>query len=202
MNKLETLRSLESKGLNVHNYVAFNPKNLNVIGGKREILHIKPSGSYTVRFDRYGGFSADLPFAVLDSNQFDIVDFCSLRKSAEKLGCYLIISDGRQYDKYLKYNIVCKVEHTGSFFYEFSPLQVPLRHMYRYPTSCVIGNLSDSKESWHIEKTASAQVNLPEVKRIVWDIYARQIHGRFIECTLYTRPVGQLNTNMVFWHIA
>ncbi len=81
------------------------------------------------------------------------------------MGCYLIVSDGRNYDPDMRYNICAKVEKNGEFICEMSPLKVPLRHMYKHPLMCVTGSILEPKHWWNIwgEQTA----NMREVKEIV-----------------------------------
>lgn len=195
MSKLDSLIYLQNKGLNIHNYEVV-----------RDRYHLggicKSYKNCSIRFDREKG-DLQLPFTLMEQlngqDNWDITDILNIYNKAEELGCYLIVSDGRNYDPDMRYNICVKVEQKGEFICEMSPLKVPLRHMYKHPLMCVTGSLIEPKHWWDIwgEQTA----NMREVKEIVETVYSKGIIEKFVECTTYNKKVGILNEEMVFWHI-
>jgi len=132
-------------------------------------------------------------------DSWDIIDILNIYNKAEELGCYLIVSDGRNYDPQMRYNVCIRIERDGDFVCEMSPLKIPLRHMYEHPLMCVTGNIIEPKHWWDVWGKQNA--DLREVKDIVQTIYSKEILGKYIECTTYNIPVGILKEDMVYWHI-
>lgn len=68
-------------------------------------------------------------------------------------GMILLISDGRRYDPFLKYNMVFSIGYDSLFHAEYSIRNVPLRHMYRYRNDLinVTGHIDERYGSWDIQ---------------------------------------------------
>jgi hypothetical protein len=201
MNKLQALRYLEGRGLNVHTY--------EVVTRARDLMRkCVEYGSSSVRFDRHSG-KLDLPFALMDAGTFDYPLAVETAHLAERLGCYLIVSNGRNYDVDMEFNICAIVQKDGSFECELSSLKIPLRKMYAHPLVLVQGNMLDPLNTWKTfnvipkgtEREDRTIVDNTRVRQIMKELYGKGIFNKYIECTTYYVPVGKRNEYMVYWHI-
>lgn len=191
MSKLDSLRFLERKGLNIHNYKVVD--NLLYLAGYCQV-YVNSS----IRFDRESN-ELQLPFVLVDRDTFDRSFLSDVLNLSRKLGCYLIISDGRNYDQYLKYNLVVMFDRQGNFNCNLSTLKIPLRHMYNHKLMQVTGNIKDYTKDWEV--WGERQTDLDSLRKSIETLYSKEIFNKYLECSFYTRRVGIYNEDHVFWHI-
>lgn len=193
MNKLESLRLLENRGLNVHKYW--------VLDNHDKVDDIDTDKSYTARFDNRTGLIQMLPFEILDVGQYSLGDIHHLVEDAMQMGCHIILSDGRTYDPMMKYNIVYKIKPSGEFLMEWSDLKIPLRHMYKHPLNWVRGSLTTPLHWWDKWSGSGKLLDLHFVKQFISDEYVKCLFNKFVECTTYNSRVGKLNKSIIYWQV-
>lgn len=191
MDKVRVLKYLQDRGLNVHSY--------QVVHDRYSLGRaIHEYGECSIRFNSFDD-SLELPFAYMDENNWDIVDILHVANKAEELGCHLIVSNGRKFDKDMRFNICAKIARNGDFTLEASGLKVPLRKMYDYPIMSIIGNIQHPMHWWNVY--GKRYGNLTEIRDILYKLYTNGIFEEYVECTTYIENVGVLNDNIVFWHL-
>lgn len=160
----------------------------------------------TIRTDRYYGVTKDLPFYLVENAK----GYENIRKQIQDnfdSGMILLISNGRQYDVFLKYNMVFSVGYDGCFRAEYSTRNVPLRHMYRHRESLVnvTGHIDERYASWEVQNREHNQVDLREIRDLFYQIYVKieeqHLRNRQIELSVYHVPCGTLHEPVIFWEI-
>lgn len=200
LNKIESLKRIKRLGLNIHNTVFTN--DLEVI--KRVVQEYNYMCS--IRTDKEQGVTKDLPFYLISSkDDYERVhDKLALNK---KEGMVFIVSNGHQYDTSLRYNMVVSFERDGSFDIEYSPINVPLRHMYRYPEEMVYieGNINETVASWKVNNKEHNKINIrdvgKEVASIYMEIYNKNLWDRNLEVSVYDKKCGELGMEHVYWEV-
>ena len=191
-NKINSLKTIVNKGLNVHSFYIPNTyeeyKNL-----------INEFKFCTIRTD-HKFMSQDLPFYVFNIEKDSEDKLNSIWNESQEKEYKLIISNGIQYDNIQEYNMVVKFNERGDFLFEASELKIPLRHMYRYSLLSCSGNISDEVSQWEVYNTRYG-INKINIKNDLLTLYNYQLFDKWLEITKYPIPVGIKNNNIVFWQI-
>lgn len=146
--------------------------------------------------------SEDLPFYVFDNRKDGEEKLNAIWEEAQSKDYKLIIADGIKYDAVQKYNMVAKIQKNGDFIFEASSLKIPLRHMYRHPSSLLscIGNLSENINLWHAFNNKYG-LNRLMINRDLLTLYNFGLFDQWLEVTKYPISVGVNKENLVFWQI-
>lgn len=181
--KFESLQEIKSIG-NCFDYKLINPENLDDVITKEPV---------TVRFDREEHIE-DLPFYVFRDG-IDCYSADSICKEAKKLGCWLLRSNGLKELDYQVMNFVYNLNlATGEYLIEYSKEKVTLREMYKNTTYYVRGNL------WTDEVHSGSVRNL-DIKYILDLMFSLNISNKYVEATLFSKPVGIKNKPYVIWQM-
>ena len=191
MNKVQSLQFLEKQGLNIHNYST--PTEFNKI---KEICEQYINSS--VRFDDTTG-TLQLPFMLMEQGKYTDTDIASIINIIKQYNCYPLISDGRNYDANMEYNISIKIQENGYFEADISNLKIPLRNMFNHPLMALVGNIAEPIHWW--KQYGITLGNKVNIRRIIETIYSKEIFNKYIECTTYTTKVGKLSELIAYWHI-
>ena len=193
-DKIKRLNNIVNLGLNLHQfYIPETYEEYKNLISKFELCTIRTDHKY---------ISEDLPFYIFN-RQKDGEEYLDLIwDEAQGKQYRLIISDGIKYDNIQKYNMVVKLQSNGDFIFEASDLKIPLRHMYRYPSSLLscTGNLSESIHLWHMFNKRYG-INKLIVRRDLLILYNCGLFDKWLEVTKYPIPVGNRKENIVFWQI-
>lgn len=196
--KEQNLRDLERRGWNIHNYILYKPKD---IDSTKEFIenYYKTNKSFSIRTDKSFGNIDNLPFILIE----DIIDYNKLDKFIRDSidnNLELIITDGRQYDKYLMANIVISIEGE-TVYIDVNSQNIPLRLIYKYPKeiSRLEGSIFDKLEQFK-KAGKDLSISLDDLN-MVYEYVLRNIDikDKYIELSLYTQPVGKRNKRIVCW---
>jgi len=192
--KTRSLNSIVSFNLNVHQF--YIPK---LYTEYRSLVN--KLGLCTLRTD-HASLLEDLPFYIVDAHKDSSEKLDAIWANAQDRGYRFIISDGIKYDAIQEYNMVVKFQEDGHFLFEASGLKVPLRHMYRYPTSLLscTGTLSEGIHLWYMFNVQYG-LNRLVIKNDLLTLYNYGLFDKWLEVTKYPIPVGIRNENIVFWQI-
>lgn len=199
-HKLNSMHRLITKGLNVHSFIPCRTR--------EEILYAckELGNTCTIRTDKHRAEQgSQLKFYTADN-----LSDTEILKIADKIikdNCIAIVANGLKYDKYLKYNVVYYIRESGDFIIEYSKVNVPLRHMYKFPYSLntAKGNINDDIRDWSINKAVSEKdrVDLREIKELLIEEYdvclKNKMFGKYIEMSTYTEEVGVYKERKVYW---
>lgn len=198
--KEAAFRQMDRLGLNHHNvYITQRIEEADLI--------IKSFGFLcSIRTDCCHGVTKDLPFYLIE----DPADYFKARIQIQEhlhSGMVLLISDGRHYDGFLKYNMVMSVAYDGTFRAEYSTQNVPLRHMYWYPKDLIniTGHIDERYASWEILNRENNKISIREIKNLLYQVYLKieQLHlyNCQIELSVYKIPCGVLHEHVIYWEI-
>lgn len=201
-SKLKSMHRILNLGLNVHDFIPCRTV--------PEIIYayIRLGKTCTIRTDKLGAEQG----SQLGFYKADNISLLEINKIADEIvknKWIGIVSNGLKYDKYLRYNIVYKLDRNGDFTAEYSRKNVPLRHMYKYPETLttITGSLNDDIRLWEVYKPAleSDRVDLREIQDILRSEFLiclnNKLFGRYIEMSVYNTDVGPLKQNKVYWEI-
>lgn len=191
--KEASLLNLSHNGINIHKYSVC--KSINDLFqyklGHRE---------FTIRFDTNSKNTQDLPFYII-KHDTEVCELRNIAHLAEMMKCNMICSDGILDDKDMLFNFVCKVNKDMSFVFELCDKIVPLRHMYRYDTTVIYGELHRSNKQWKYIRRDKNKFYLYDIDEMIDRIASLNIIGKVIEGTVYNKQVGVYNENYVIWQI-
>ena len=192
--KLNSLLSLEKQGLNAHAF--YVPTSFMAF-----LCLVYKLGTCTVRTDSKI-HTASLPFYVLNTKTDLGTVYYDIWKEARENKYILIVSDGIKCDSIQEYNMVVKFEKNGDFFFEASDMKVPLRNMYKTPERLLsaYGNISEEVSEWSITNNVYG-IDRIDIKRDLENLYAKELHGKWLEITKYPQEVGLLKEDIVFWQV-
>jgi len=182
-DKINSLKNIVKKGLNVHKF--YIPNNYNQY--KDLINELK---FCTIRTD-HKTQSQDLPFYIFNIQKDNENKLNEIWIESQEKEYKLIISNGIQYDNIQEYNMVVRFRENGEFLFEASELKIPLRHMYRHPLLSCSGNLKDEVSQWEVYNARYGILTL----------YNHQLFNKWLEITKYPIPVGNKKENIIFWQI-
>lgn len=197
-SKLASMQKIAVSGLNIHEfYPCRNFKELylayNKLGNECTIRTDKPNAGQGQELKFY--IARDLSPEKLKKISDEIV----------KDGCIAIISNGLKYDKYLRYNLVYKINEDGTFICEYSRKKVPLRHMYRYAESLnsLNGSLDSCIMDWdrRVAKLEDDRVDIREIRDILRQAYKVGIFNKYVEMSVYSTECGLQHKREVYWEI-
>lgn len=197
-SKLASMQKIAVSGLNIHEfYPCRNFKELylayNKLGNECTIRTDKPNAGQGQELKFY--IARDLSPEKLKKISDEIV----------KDGCIAIISNGLKYDKYLRYNLVYKLNEDGTFICEYSRKKVPLRHMYRYAESLnsLNGSLDSCIMDWdrRVAKLEDDRVDIREIRDILRQAYKVGIFNKYVEVSVYSTECGLQHKREVYWEI-
>lgn len=208
--KCKNIDNIRYYGYNVHKYeVCRNIDELKAFTLKNPIS--------TLRFDKVSGNIMGLPFYDLTTIPHTDESLRGICELADEMDCSLLCLSAKQHDKDMICNFVCKVDRDMSFVIEYSTELVPLRHMYRYTTEIVRGNLLNNKHSYtYITKeqgipqssgqkgTKTGKISLYDIEHII-DLAFKNGGvgiGKWLEGSIYKVNVGVNNEDYVIWQIA
>lgn len=160
----------------------------------------------SIRTDRDFGIKKDLPFYLVDKPEHYQDIRCLLQENLDA-GMILLISNGRQFDKYLRFNMVMSMERDGKFQAEYCTKNTPLRHMYRYPSKLVYirGNVNERFGDWEVDNREANTIDLREIRNLIAKLYLKvenlYLYGKHLELSLYWVPCGTLKEEIVFWEL-
>jgi len=189
--KLQSIKRLAGKGLNVHNYVA--TKNT------EEIKQVVRDFGYvcTIRTDSLKS-EYKLPFYVIKDRAVDLGKIC---KEIESKDLLAIVTNGLRYDKHLRYNFVYTLERNGDFWIEYSKENCPLRKMYEKPMNCYIGNIDEGVGDWVVIRETDDRVDKREISWLLRRMWDKGIFGKYVEASIYNEKCGIYDEDIVFWQI-
>ena len=188
MTKSQSLKYLESHGLNVHSY--FVPTSFSNLDS-----YLSKHPMCSVRFDA-ATLVNDLPFYLFEEYLPDVAQACW--NQAEELKCNLICSDGHAYDVFLAYNMSVSLQRDGSFVADVCFENTSLRGMYA--TGKVVslcGNIFGEVE----RKRGILKESLRNILDTAFLAYQHNLFNRLVELSVYNCSVGTLNEPVVFWQI-
>jgi len=193
-DKIESLNNIVKLNLNVHQF--FIPKTYEEY---RDLVN--KFGLCTIRTD-HKYISEDLPFYIFNKQKDGEEELNLIWDESQGKQYKLIISNGIKYDNIQKYNMVMKIQKNGDFIFEASDLKIPLRHMYRNPSSLLscTGNLSEGIHLWHMFKGRYG-IDKLIIRRDLLTLYNSGLFDKWLEVTKYPIPVGMKNEHIVFWQI-
>ena len=199
-NKMLGFYRMDRYGLNHHFAEAVTD-----IGRSDQLAEVF-SYQFTIRTDRNTGIVKDLPFYLIDTKEQYYAIRDVLIQNIRK-GLILILSDGHHYDKFLRYNLVLSVDYDGHFLAEYSSINVPLRHMYRYPKylANVTGNVNDRYQNWDTLNRIAGGVDLREIESLINQqflvIEKSMLYRRYLELSVYQVPCGTRHETVAYWEI-
>ena len=196
--KANNLKALDANGWNTHDYILYKPKNIN---DTIEFIenYYSINNSFSIRTDKTYGNIDNLPFILIENsiNKDKLTGF--IQESIDK-NLELLITDGRRHDKYLLANIVISIENE-TVYIEVSSKNIPLRKMYDYSNelSVLKGSLFDSLSKF---KLTGKELSIPiDDLNYVYEYVLKHldIKDKYIELSLYTKPVGKRAERVVCW---
>ena len=193
-DKIESLNKIINLGLNLHKfYIPATYEEYRNLTDKFELCTIRTDHKY---------ISEDLPFYIFNKQKDNDEYLDLIWDEAQAKQYKLIISDGIKYDNIQKYNMVTKIQKNGDFIFEASDLKIPLRHMYRHPSSLLscTGNLSEGIHLWHMFNKRYG-IDKLIIKRDLLTLYNCGLFDQWLEVTKYPIPVGVKDEHIVFWQI-
>lgn len=199
-NKVESLKRIQRLGLNIHNTI--------ITDDLEEVDRTVSKYRYmcSIRTDKKTGIAKDLPFYLISTKD----DYLKIKEKLKKNKLdkiMFIVSNGHQYDDSLRYNMVVYFERNGDFRLEYNAINVPLRHMYRYPEEMINieGNINETVASWKVENKEHNKINIREVGRIAasvyMEVYSKGLWDRNLEISVYDRECGELMKEYIYWEI-
>lgn len=197
-SKLASMQKIAVSGINIHEfYPCRNFKEL-------YLAYNKLGNECTIRTDKpNAGQSQELKFYIAKDLSPE-----KLKKISDEIvkdGCIAIISNGLRYDKYLRYNLVYKINEDGTFICEYSRKKVPLRHMYRYAESLnsLNGSLDSCIRDWdrRVAKLEDDRVDIREIRDILRQAYKVGIFNKYVEMSIYSTECGLQHKREVYWEI-
>lgn len=183
--KTKLLDNLRERKINVHEYKE--------VFTKKELIEYSKNNKYfSIRFDT-NKKTHNLPFYVVDNNY---IDFDKILNEAKKLNASLLLSNGREYDKYLLFNFVIEIDNDYNYILEICNEKVPLRNMYNYKTSIIKGNLMSSK--YEIINNQDNEINKNDIDKII-NFCLLHNNYKYIEGSFYNKNVGIYKDKIVLW---
>lgn len=197
MNKVINLKNLEQRGCNIHKYSICEDES-----ELREYRGNTGNDDFTVRFDKKcNELGMNLPFYVVRSSTNDD-EVKNIALNAKKLNCNMICSNAIKFDKDMIFNFVCKINSkTGNFMIEICDKEVPLRHMYKYETTVVRGNLCTHKRKYEVIRRSANRFSIWDIERVIDIVMNNHICNNWVEGALYKRNVGIKNEDYVIFQI-
>lgn len=203
--KVASLIRLENEyGLDVHKYYIVS--NLDELDKRLRELDYICTIRTDISMDNINGYGNDYPFFKIScKDDYNTELRLRLGKVIER-GYLCIVTNGLRYDKYLYCNIVFKIDRSGDFIAEYSQVNVPLRHMYKYPSSLynVSGNIliNDTIRNFSFNKYGSISLKL--IREFMCKQYEHMIkyptlYNRYIEASLYNR--NNDNIDVAYWEV-
>jgi hypothetical protein len=196
--KEQSLLTLMSLGLNIHNY--------SVLSTYEELLEYQRANpNFSIRFDSDTP-SSGLPFYTYDSgkykdsrNSYETGE--PIVRLAHSMNCKLLCADGRKYDKIQLCNYVYRLDAWYDYVLEVSFVNQPLRRMYDGSTVILKGNLYS--DEFYLSGTRHQRRYLSRslLNNMLTDMHVNSMFGKWCECTLYPCKVGKLNTPVVYWQV-
>jgi len=193
-DKIESLNTIVGLNLNLHKfYIPDTYEEYRNLTDKFDLCTIRTDHKF---------ISEDLPFYIFNKQKDNDEYLDLIWDEAQAKQYKLIISDGIKYDNIQKYNMVAKIQKNGDFIFEVSDLKIPLRHMYRHPSSLLscTGNLSEAIHLWHMFNKRYG-IDKLIIRRDLLTLYNCGLFDKWLEVTKYPIPVGVKRENIVFWQI-
>lgn len=199
-SKIDSLKLIDKCKLNHHNFV--------VVKSIEELDNFAKNCNYklSIRTDRKTGITKCLPFFLID-NQIEYYYNRSSFKLFMLCDYLLIASDGHFYDDYLKYNMVISIEKNDDFVAEYSSVNVPLRHMYKYPNKLAIisGNVNERYFDWYLYNTRVSGLDIRLIRDKIYEQYLvvlkNNLFNRYLELSVYSKDCGVNNSDTVYWEV-
>lgn len=186
--KVEALERLQSQGLNIFEYTVID--NLYVLAEYR-----KTHPEFTIRFASEDE-KLNLPFYIVrKSTPIDAV--LQTMRNAQVFKCVLLCSDGVKYEKSQVANFVFCKTHSGRFMCEYRVGSEPLRDMFKHKTARILGSTYGLFDVWEgYNRYGLGHTNFQRMLQYIAD---SQIYDKYVECTLYSDPVGIRNEQVICW---
>lgn len=184
--KTRLLDNLKNNKINIHEYKE--------VYTKEELIEYSKHNKYfSIRFDK-NEKTHNLPFYVVDNNY---INYDEIILKAKDMNASLLLSNGRNFDKYLLFNFVIEIYNNYDFILEICDKKVPLREMYKYKTTIFKGNLMKDYSSYEIINKEENIFNISDIEDII--MFSLNHKYKYIEGSIYTEKVGIYNDKLVLW---